>query len=100
MGHAGGRLAALTEAPCAEAPRHSMNRPAAMQRDSCGHAAGSRSGAEALGRLDYRENELASVPLALGVIVEEIHVEPRLHQPSKPAHDVDVVLCEVAVDPI
>mmetsp|Transcript_20885 Transcript_20885/g.47057 ORF Transcript_20885/g.47057 Transcript_20885/m.47057 type:complete len:223 (-) Transcript_20885:248-916(-) len=47
-----------------------------------------------------RQHELAAVPLALGVIVEEIGVEHRLHKAPSPADPIDVVVHEVAVYPI
>mmetsp|Transcript_18488 Transcript_18488/g.39353 ORF Transcript_18488/g.39353 Transcript_18488/m.39353 type:complete len:223 (-) Transcript_18488:245-913(-) len=47
-----------------------------------------------------RQHELAAVPLALGVIVEEIAIEPSLHQSADPADPIHIVLSKIAVDPV
>eukprot|EP00404_Azadinium_spinosum_P005165 CAMPEP_0180458292 /NCGR_PEP_ID=MMETSP1036_2-20121128/22270_1 /TAXON_ID=632150 /ORGANISM="Azadinium spinosum, Strain 3D9" /LENGTH=240 /DNA_ID=CAMNT_0022464941 /DNA_START=11 /DNA_END=731 /DNA_ORIENTATION=- len=55
---------------------------------------------QAQGSGHHRQDELATVPLTLGVIVEEIGVEHRLHKAPSPADPIDVVVHEVAVYPI
>merc|ERR1719221_212673 len=46
------------------------------------------------------QDELAAVPFALGVIVEEIAVETRLNEAANPADIGDVTLGEIAKNPI
>mmetsp|Transcript_79962 Transcript_79962/g.232157 ORF Transcript_79962/g.232157 Transcript_79962/m.232157 type:complete len:246 (+) Transcript_79962:3-740(+) len=46
------------------------------------------------------KDELAAIPLALGIVVEEVAVQPRLDHAAGPPDPIHVVLSEIAVDPI
>merc|ERR1719265_708006 len=47
-----------------------------------------------------REDQLVSVPLALGIVIKEVCIQDRLHQTTNPTDPVHIVVNKVSEDPV